>query len=201
MNGIVLAGFDAYGFLLLPFLIFLARVADVCLGTVRVIFITRGYKYLAPLMGFFEVLIWLMAIGQIMKHLSSPVCYIAYAGGFAMGNFVGIRIAERLSLGTALVRLITQMKADELVRSLRDADFGVTTVDGQGVSGPVKVIFTIVPRREVQRVVDMIKKFNLQAFYTIEEVGYAEKGTFPIKKSWLNREMNDLFRPLFRKGK
>ena len=201
MDGIVLAGFDAYGFLLLPFLIFLARVADVSLGTVRVIFISRGYKYLAPLMGFFEIIIWLMAIGQIMQNLSSPVCYIAYAGGFAMGNFVGIWLAEKLSLGTALVRVITQMKADDLVRSLRDADFGVTTVDAQGVSGPVKVIFTIVPRKEVQDVVDMVKRFNPQAFYTIEEVGYAEKGTFPTRKSWLNREMNDLFKPLFRKGK
>jgi len=201
MNVFLLGSFDIYGFVLLPFLIFAARIADVTAGTVRVIFISRGYKYLAPIVGFFEIIIWLMAIGQIMKNLSNPICYIAYAAGFAMGNFVGIWIAEKLSMGTALVRVITQIDSSGLVSELRNSNFGVTTVDGQGVSGPVKVIFTIVPRKEVQNVVDTIKAFNPQAFYTVEEIGYAEKGTFPVKKSWLNLNLNDLFRPLFRKGK
>ena len=88
-------------------MIFIARVADVTLGTVRVIFVSRGMKYLAPLIGFVEILIWLMAIGHTMQNLTNPACYVAYAGGFAMGNFVGITIAERLSLGVVMIRVIT----------------------------------------------------------------------------------------------
>ena len=91
MENMILLNSGFYAWLILPLLIFLARVADVSIGTIRLIFISRGLKYLAPVVGFFEILIWLLAIGQIMKNLSNPACYIAYAGGFAMGNFVGMR--------------------------------------------------------------------------------------------------------------
>jgi len=189
-----------YAWFVLPFLIFIARVIDVSMGTVRVIFVSRGLKYLAPLVGFFEILIWLLAIGQIMKNLSNPACYIAYAGGFAMGNFVGIRIAEKLSLGVVLIRVVTKKDASELVEYLRSAEYGVTSVDGHGTAGQVKVVFTIVPRREVCSVVNLIKKFNPNAFYSIEEVGFVEKGIFPDRKTWRGFNLTKLFRP-FRKGK
>ena len=191
---------NLYAWVLLPALIFLARVADVSLGTIRVIFISRGLKYFAALMGFFEILIWLLAIGQIMKNLSNPVCYIAYAGGFAIGNFVGIWIAEKLSLGVVLIRVITRKDASELLDHLKISDYGVTSVDGHGSAGQVKIVFTIVPRREVAGVVDLIKQFNPKAFYSIEEVGFVEKGIFPIKKNWRSNRFRNLFKA-FRKGK
>ncbi len=192
--------FDIYAWIVLPFLIFIARIFDVTLGTVRVIFVSKGLKYLAPVVGFFEILIWLLAIGQIMKNLSNPVCYIAYAGGFAMGNYVGIIIAERLSLGVALLRVITQKDAVDLVQSLNSSRYGVTSVDGQGAHGRVNIIFTIVPRKEVTKVVELVKRFNPKAFYTIEEIGFVERGVFPMRKSWRNETFEFLFRP-FRKGK
>lgn len=189
-----------YAWVILPALVFTARVADVSLGTIRVIFISKGLKYFAAFMGFFEILIWLLAIGQIMKNLSNPACYIAYAGGFAMGNFVGICIAEKMSLGVVLIRVITKRDACELLDHLKTSDYGVTSVDGEGSAGQVKVIFTIVPRREAVSVVDMIKQFNPRAFYSIEEVGFVEKGIFPIKQPWLKGGISKFFRP-FRKGK
>jgi uncharacterized protein YebE (UPF0316 family) len=189
-----------YAWFALPFLIFIARVADVTMGTVRVIFVSRGMKYLAPVVGFFEILIWLLAIGQIMTNLSNPACYIAYAGGFAMGNYVGISIAERLSLGVVLIRVVTAKDALPLIDYLKGHDYGVTSVDGQGASGQVKVVFTLVPRREVRNVVDLIKKFNPHAFYSIEEVGFVEKGVFPLRKSWRDSVLLKIVRP-FRKGK
>jgi len=200
MDNLLLFNSGFYTWFVLPALIFIARIADVSIGTVRVIFVSRGFKYLAPIVGFFEVLIWLLAIGQIMKNLSNPICYIAYAGGFAMGNYVGMLIAEKLSLGVVLIRLITKMDALPLVEHLNSKNYGVTSIDGHGTSGEVKVVFTIVPRREVPSVVESIKKFNPQAFYSIEEVGFVEKGVFPSKKRWLNYSMSKLFRP-FRKGK
>jgi len=196
MSDILVLNSAFFAWILLPLLIFIARVADVSLGTVRVIFITRGLKYLAPIVGFFEILIWLLAIGQIMRNLSNPVCYIAYAGGFATGNYVGIWIAEKLSLGVVLIRVITSKDASELLEYLKSADYGVTNVDAQGLAGKVQVVFTIVRRREVASVVNLIKQFNPKAFYTIEEVGFVEEGIFPTRKNWLS----SVFRPL-RKGK
>jgi uncharacterized protein YebE (UPF0316 family) len=189
-----------YGWLLLPLMIFTARVADVTMGTVRVIFVSRGMKYIAPLLGFVEVLIWLLAIGQIMQNLSNPICYIAYGAGFAMGNFVGITIAERLSLGVVMIRVITAQDAVPLIEQLKTKNYGLTSLDAHGTSGQVKVVFTLVPRREVPSVVGLIKTFNPQAFYSIEEVGYVEKGVFPLRKSWRDVLLLKLFRP-FRKGK
>jgi len=191
---------NLYAWLFLPLMIFTARVADVTLGTVRVIFVSRGMKYLAPIVGFVEILIWLMAIGQVMQKLSNPLCYIAYAAGFATGNFVGISIAERLSLGVVMVRVITAQDALPLVEHLKAQNYGVTSIDGHGTSGEVQVVFTLVPRREVPSVVSLIKLFNPQAFYSIEEVGFVEKGVFPLRRSWRDALFLKIFGP-FRKGK
>lgn len=200
MDSNVLSNSGPFTWLVLPFLIFLARVIDVTMGTIRVIFVSRGLKYLAALVGFFEILIWLLAIGQIMKNLSSPVCYLAYAGGFAAGNFIGISIAEKLSLGMALIRIVTQKDASPLLERLRAENCGVTSVDGYGATGQVQVIFTIVRRRQVPNVIALVKQFNPHAFYSIDDVGFVEKGTFPLKKSWRESRLLGIFKP-FRKGK
>ena len=196
MDGLT-AGFDFYVWVVIPLLIFLARIADVSIGTIRVIFVSRGLKYLAPIVGFFEVLIWLLAMGQIMQNLSNPMCYIAYASGFAAGNFIGMWIAEKLSLGIVLIRVITDKNATGLIEYLKIADYGVTSIEGQGKFGKVQVVFSIVPRREAKSVIDLVKKFNPQAFYTIEEVGFVEKGLLPPKGE---SNIMKLFRPA-RKGK
>ena len=92
----------------LPILIFLARILDQSIGTLRLIFLSKGMKHIAPFLGFFEVIIWLLAVGQIMQHLDNWLCYVAYGAGFAMGNFIGISIEERLSLGTSIKGLYSR---------------------------------------------------------------------------------------------
>jgi uncharacterized protein YebE (UPF0316 family) len=174
---------EIYQWIVLPFLIFLSRVADVGLGTVRVIFISRGMKYLAPVIGFFEIFVWLLAIGQVMQNLSNPVCYLAYALGFSMGNYVGIRIAEKLSLGKVMVRVVTQRDAAELIKALSDKGFGVTTVGGKGAYGPVNILFTIIPRKKQTDIFELVQTYNPRAFCTVEEVGNTYDGTFPINQS------------------
>ena len=106
---------EIFKFVLLPVLIFLARICDVTLDTLRIIYVSRGMKFLAPAIGFVEVLIWLVAITQIFKNLSNPICYVAYAGGFAMGNFIGIIIEEKMAIGTVVIRIITQKDAEALI--------------------------------------------------------------------------------------
>jgi uncharacterized protein YebE (UPF0316 family) len=183
----------------LPLLIFMARICDVTIGTARVIFVTRGYKYLASIAGFFEVLIWIVVIGQVMQNLSSPICYIAYAAGFAAGNYVGIRLAEMMSLGFVLIRVLFNQEIAELLTSIRNAGFGVTCFDGQGAYGPVKEIFTVVSRRQVRDFLEIIKAFDPNAFYLIEEIGTVSKD-YPTSKKALFDGMLAGFRP-FRKGK
>lgn len=164
-----------YGWVVLPVLIFFARIVDVSMGTVRVILTSRGYKYMAPALGFIEILIWLIAIGQIMKNLANPACYVAYAGGFAAGNFVGINIHQRLSLGNVLVQAFAREDATRLVESLRAENYRVTCIDAQGAYGPVKIVFTIVSRRQTKNVVAHIKRYDPHAFYSIEDVDYVER--------------------------
>ena len=189
-----------YSWVVLPILIFLARITDVSLGTVRLIFVSRGYKFLAPLAGFFEVLIWILAIGQIMQNLANPLCYVAYAGGFATGNFVGLLIAEKLSLGTVIIRVITQKPTADLIDRLRQRQYGVTVMDGQGANGPVQVVFTVVRRREVDDVIELVTRFNPHAFYSIEDVDMVERGVFPVQKRWHHSALQAILRP-FRAGK
>jgi Uncharacterized protein conserved in bacteria len=93
--------------LFMPVLIFLATICDVGLGTLRVIFVSRGYRALSAGIGFTEVLIWLFAIGQIMRNLENPIYYLANAAGFALGIFTGMLVEEKLSIGINLVQIVT----------------------------------------------------------------------------------------------
>lgn len=188
----MLAFFDSntYTLIILPLLIFLARIGDVSIGTIRVIFIARGYKFIAPVLGFFEILIWLSAIRQIMMNITTPLYYIAYAGGFSAGTFVGMLIEEKLSIGNVMIRIITRKDAAELVKNLRQADYIVTSLDAEGNTSKVKVIFTVVDRHDVAKVVDIIKHFNPQAFYTIEDIRFvAEKLPHRYKRNYIFKFM------------
>ncbi|RLE07030.1 MAG: hypothetical protein DRJ06_06660, partial [Candidatus Aminicenantes bacterium] len=129
--------------LFLPLLIFLARVIDVTLQTLRIIFISRGLKYIAPFVGFFEILIWLLAIQQIMINLHNPLCMLAYAAGFAMGNFVGLSLEQKLSMGTVIVRLITTKDISPLKEILNSRKFGLTTISARGAKGPVQILYIV----------------------------------------------------------
>jgi uncharacterized protein YebE (UPF0316 family) len=161
---------NTFVYIILPILIFCSRIVDVSIGTMRVIFITKDYRFLAPLCGFFEVLIWLIAMTQIMKHLSNVFCYVGYAGGFATGNFVGMFIERRMALGIVLVRVITRNEASELLEYCKSRGYGVTSVDAEGLYGRVKILFTVIRRSDITDMVQSIGRFNPNAFYTIEDV-------------------------------
>lgn len=154
----------------LPLLIFLSRIMDVSLDTLRIVFISKGDKIIAPVLGFFEILIWLMAITRIMQNLDNVSCYIAYAGGFAAGNFVGLKIEEKLAMGIQMFRIITQKDASLLIDYLSESGFGATTIEASGINGKVHVIYSVVKRSENKRMINIINKFNPNAFYSIEDI-------------------------------
>ena len=191
---------EAFTFVLLPVLIFLARVVDVSFGTIRIIFISRGQKLLAPLIGFFEILIWLVAIGKVMQNLSNVYCYIAYAGGFAAGNFAGMWIEEKLAMGTLVVQIITKKDACALIERLRSSGYGVTAVPAEGSTGPVHIIYSVIKRSGLQDFVGIVKKLNPQAFYSIEDIRFASKEILPLRQSGYMKGFLGLLK-LRRKGK
>ncbi|MBN1183100.1 MAG: DUF2179 domain-containing protein [Bacteroidales bacterium] len=172
----------AFTYVVLPLLIFLARIVDVSMGTVRIILVSKGMKRWVPFIAFFEILIWIVAITRIMKHLDNWVCYIAYAGGFATGNYIGMIIEEKLAMGHGLVRIITKKAADELIERLRKSGYGTTVLDAQGADGAVAVIFVIVDRKNIKEVIGFVKEFNPQALYTIEDIRYVNKNIFFKKR-------------------
>lgn len=163
----------------IPLLICLARICDVTLGTIRIMYVARGIKVLAAVLGFFEVIIWLFAIGQIVSNLTNIVNYFAYAFGYALGNYIGITIEEKLSVGVLMLRIITKDMAGALVKALRAAGFGITSIDGKGIYGPVEVIFTVINRKDLDGVVAIIKEYNPQAIYSVQDVRSVSTAPFP----------------------
>lgn len=159
-------------------IVFIARIVDVSLGTLRIIYIGKGIRILAPLLGFVEVFIWIVVVSQLVKNVSNLAGYLAYAAGFAAGNFVGMAIENRLAIGTLMVRVIVSRQTDTLINSLKDSGYGVTFFDAQGASGAVKVIYTVIMRKELKDVVHRIQECDPDVFYTIEEVRQSNKGVF-----------------------
>ncbi len=192
---------NLFSYLILPLLIFLARVCDVSLGTVRIILVAKGRKYIAPVLGFFEVLIWIVAISRIMQNLDNYIYYIAYAGGFATGNYVGMLIEEKIALGVMVVRIITQKPADKLIGKLNAMGYGITSVDAKGSRGDVNIVYTIIHRKEMANVIEIIKQYNPMAFYSIEDIRYVNEVTFPTSRALLGKSPNGNIFRWWRKGK
>jgi len=182
--------FDWYTWVLLPLFVFAARVTDVTLGTMRIIFLSRGKKLLAPLLGFVEVFIWITVVSQIVGGVHNYVAYLAYAAGFAVGNYFGMVIEDKLAIGTLVVRAFLSQDGDVLVKNLHEKGYGVTYVNGHGANGPVQVIYTIVMRRELHDVVGIIQETHPKVFFTVEELRSVQQGVFPVRPV---RIQGDLF--------
>ncbi len=183
-----------YTWVILPMLIVLARIIDVSLGTLRIILVSRGMKHIAPVLGFFEILIWLLAIGQVFQHLDNPINAIAYALGFALGNYVGIVLEHRLAMGKVVVRVVTAKVAAPLVEDLRKDGFSVTKVNAEGANGPVNILYTAIRRSQLELVTAKILRFNPQAFYTVEDVRFVSGGIFSGSGSRLRHGQPDAAR-------
>ncbi len=170
--------FDYFNWIILPLLIFMSRLADVSLATLRHIFISKGYKTLVPVLGFFEVPIWLIAIRQIFNNVDSVVCYIAWAAGFSAGTYLGMYLEEKLALGMQIIRIITSDDTDKLVEAFKNCKQGITVVNGYGAIGPVKVIFTVVKRTNKNEIIKLIHIHAPDAFYSVEEIKSSSQGVF-----------------------
>jgi uncharacterized protein YebE (UPF0316 family) len=177
---------DVYPWLL-PILIFFGRVVDVSLGTLRIIFVSKGEKYKAPIIGFIEVFIWVVVISQILSRANDLVAYLSYAAGYASGNFIGILLENRIAYGIVLCRIYTQKDGNILIQALNKLNFGATVTHGKGSTNEVDIIETVVDRKELKTLEMTINNFDKDSFYVVEDVRTKQNGIFPKRRSLLYR--------------
>lgn len=169
---------NVFSFVILPVLIFLARICDVSINTIRIIYVLGGRRFIATILGFFESFIWLMAIRQLFAHLDNWVSYMAYPAGFACGIFVGMIIEERIAYGKVIVRIITRKDVVSLIAYLNSQKLRYTHVNAEGPDGHENLVFTVLQRESLDDLLITLKEILPTAFYTVEKVNRAaESGT------------------------
>jgi len=157
-------------------LIFIARVFDVSLGTMRTISTIQGKTQLAFLLGLCEISIWLFVISSVMKSISeNPVIGLFYALGFATGNVVGIILERKIAFGHVNLRIITTKNGTALASKVREQGYSVTSFRGEGRSGPVTELYILCRRRELNHILQYIRDVEPDIFFVTEPVGLMRK--------------------------
>ena len=179
-------------YLVIPLLIMLARICDVTIGTFIIILVSRGERLYASIAGFFEVLIWVIVVSQVMGNLGGIVNYIAYAAGFSLGNYIGITLERKLAMGMVVMRVITNKPGDDLIEQLKQEYHGVTSIAARGVSGEVRLVLAVVKRKDIPYFLKIVKKHNPKAFVSVEDVRHLSETHLPPrtrKRKVVNRHM------------
>lgn len=150
---------------------------------------SRGYKNLSPIFGFFEVLIWIIVVSQIMKQANNFACYLGWAAGYAAGNYIGLLLEEKLAIGLQIIRIITHKECSKLIYELQQANHGTTVLDARGSQGPVKIILVVVKRKNIEPIIRIIDQNNPESFYSIEDVREVNRGVFSKRPTSFLRKM------------
>lgn len=166
-------------------LIIFARIADVSLGTMRTVAVINGRRGVALVIGFFEVLIWVTVVRAVIHNLDNPVYAVSYAGGFALGTFVGVTIEDRFGTGKQVVRVFTR-RGTELAVRLREQGFVVTVFEGSGREGPISMLFVEAGRRSMRRILDEVRHIDPDCFYILDDVRLSSgrRGRFHQPTGW-----------------
>ncbi len=168
------------------------------LGPSAQVLTARGNRSAVRIVGFFEVLIWITALGQVMQHLNHWTSYISLALGFTAGSFIGFRIEEKLALGKHQLLIITPQAVESFLEALKALNHGYTVFDGTGATGPVKQIFLIINRKHSKEVTELVKKHIPQSFCSVSDIQATDSGVFNQTKRSFN--LSGLILPL-RQGK
>lgn len=155
-------------------IIFILRAIDVGMATVRIVLLSRGRKGAAAAIGFFECLIWVVAVSRVLTGLDDPLRMIAFAAGFAAGTYFGSMVEEWLAIGQTLIRVITSSEREGVATAIRAKGFGATVLNGDGLNGDVRVTFTVIPRKRVDEVLAVVNEIAPDAYLTIEDTAAPE---------------------------
>jgi uncharacterized protein YebE (UPF0316 family) len=156
--------------------IFLARIVDVSLGTIRTVTIVRGWRAVAALIGFVEVTIFICVITRVITHIDSWINVFAYSGGFAAGTFVGMTIEKKLAPGRVLMRVISKGFWTQVAEKLRENGFGVTEFSGVGKEGAVSILESVIERKKMPKFIHLVEDVDSSAFVTSEQMGFMRRG-------------------------
>ena len=162
-------------------LIVVARVSDITLDTVRTVFIVQGRRTWAAVLGFFEALIFILAVSKVLQHCDHPAYPLAYALGFAGGTYLGITIEQWLGFGEQSVAIFTR-HADVLASALRSSGFRVTKLDGEGRDGPIEVLYVHLPRKQTERLAALVRQHDPLSYYVVQDIRAASgRPAFPSR--------------------
>lgn len=148
--------------------IFVLRALDVGMATVRIVLLSRGRRGIATIIGFGEALIWVIAVARVLDNLDDPARMVAFAAGFAAGTYFGSIVEELLAIGQSMVRIVTPTNVPPVAPMLREQGFGATVLNGDGMDGEVQVTFTVLPRKSLDKVLDMVKEISPDAYVTVD---------------------------------
>ncbi|HSM01367.1 MAG TPA: DUF5698 domain-containing protein [Acidimicrobiia bacterium] len=154
--------------------IFMLRLGDVSIASVRIVTLMRGRIGLAALLGFFESLLWVSAAAIVFTNLDNPIRVVAFAAGFSVGTLLGGYIERWVAMGTAFIRVVTSVASPSVAEPLREAGYAVTVVNAEGRDGEVRVTFLVLPRRQAREAIRMIHDASPAAFVTVEDIRIAE---------------------------
>lgn len=157
-------------------LIFVLRVSDMTLDTLRVLFVIRGRKSLAWILGFFQSALWVIAITSVLSNLDNPWNIVAYASGFATGNVVGITIEQSLAIGHSHMQIISQRLGSAIVEKVREMGYAATELPARGRDGTVSVISCSLRRRDINEMRNVVQVIDPQAFITVEDIRPIHRG-------------------------
>lgn len=161
-------------------IIFIARCTDVTMGVFRILMVVQGRRYIAAVLGFFEVMVFLTTMSLILgggKTLSLTEL-IAYCGGYAAGNLLGTFLEQKLMDSYVLIEIIAEKneRSEIMVAKLREAGFGLTVILGEGRSGVRLDIKVICSRKQVEKARDVAKEYG--GFVFVSDVKGVSGGYF-----------------------
>ena len=156
--------------LLSAFFIFSMRIADVSIGTVRIVMLVRGKRVLAGFLSFLESLVWLLAAAQVLTDLDDPVKMVAYAGGYAAGTMLGATVERWIAIGKCLMRIVVPNDAPDVANVLRARGYYATVLNAEGRDGGVRIVFSVIKRRYTKEMLALVHEVSPKAFVTFEEV-------------------------------
>lgn len=166
------------GGVLLPLIVFIARIVETSFKTIRLVYVAKGFKYLAAGIGTVEVAIWLLSTGLVITNLNNILCILGYIAGYAIGTVLGIDMEERLRVGHVIVRIITRTNPDGMMLELREKGYGITRLDGTGSYGSaVAVLLVLVPRNELDTLISTLNTGYPEAIFSIEDIRTLKENT------------------------
>ncbi|SCZ06939.1 DUF2179 domain-containing protein [Alkaliphilus peptidifermentans] len=162
--------------------IFVARVTDVSMATIRMIMVVKGRRIQAAIIGFFEIIIYILAIGKVLSEINNPINLLVYATGFATGNYLGVYLEEKMALGSITVQVISEHEVMKLVEKLRNEGFGVTVIEGYGRQGIRHLLNITLQRKNLSKLHNIIDQHDDHAFVTVMDARSIRGGYFTALK-------------------